>query len=188
MAKLDNIKGSNEMFKVPQNYFEDLSSEIRIKILEDGLKENYGSKSPFSVPKWYYESIDPESYKVSKKSIVHFLKPYISIAAGIILIAGIWQIIAVNLDLKDNSTTNFDSSKVKDSLYVEFVVDLTKIDTTEIDKKAELYLYEMDNESVYGITETENQKTTETEDQDESIYDYFVDYDSGMDYIDFLTE
>jgi hypothetical protein len=188
MARIDDIKGTNELFKVPQNYFEDLSSEIRIKILEDGLKEDYGSKAPFSVPKGYFESIDPESYKIPKKSIVHFLKPYISIAAGIILIAGIWQIVAVNLDLTDGSTSNLDTSKDKDSLYAEFVVDLTTIDTIEIEKKAELYLYEMDNESVYGISESDYQKTSETGDQDESIYDYFVDYDSGLDYIDFLTE
>jgi hypothetical protein len=187
MAKLDNILKSKEIFKVPENYFENLSSEIETTISEEFIKEKVGNKNPFNVPDGYFENfiINPESKQTHK--IIKILKPYLSIAAGIIIFAGIFTVSVKLLNKKEITNILQDSLQKTGNQFSENVIDLTKIDKKEIDERADIFLYEMDSETIINLSETSEHISNSTSD-DESVYDYFVDYDSGMDYIDYIAE
>jgi hypothetical protein len=185
MAKFGEIKGTNDVFKTPDDYFENLTSEIHTKMVEENLKEKFGNKSPFSVPEGYFENMKGQAF-VKPIGFIRVIKPYISVAAAIIILAGIWQIFITNLDINNYSKVITDTSN-KNSLYTDNLLNLNKIEKSEIDETAELYMDLIDNETIFNLSESLNNQIV-SQNVDESVYDYFVDYDSGLDYVDYVIE
>ncbi len=98
MKKSTDIQ--NNGFNTPHNYFENFNTELQTRIIEEQLKDKFGNKNPFSVPVNYFQNITAnikESKKPSVK-IIQLLKPYLSIAAGILFVFGIWQVLLTNID------------------------------------------------------------------------------------------
>jgi hypothetical protein len=78
-------------FRLPENYFEQLTEDIQTGISEEKLKEKFGKKKPFTVPENYFNTIDiqipKKEYKISpKRKYLSVLKISVSAAAGLILI------------------------------------------------------------------------------------------------------
>jgi hypothetical protein len=187
MANLENIKNSNELFKTPEGYFDNLANDIQLKISEEKLKEKFGNGNPFAVPNGYFENIVAERFILKKLTVFQMFKPYISIAAAILMLSGIWRIITLNINPDSNPSAKIDSGLRSDSFIAENGIDWNKIQKSELENTADFYLDEIDNETFLSLSQAEpkdslNQKT------DESVYDYFVDYDSGMEYLDYATE
>lgn len=93
-------------FKLPENYFSGLSSEIAIKILEEKLIKKFGKKNPFIVPENYFLSSEEKIISRFKKTSntkafsLKSISPYISIAASLIIAFGIWQLFFNDINIK----------------------------------------------------------------------------------------
>ncbi len=74
MISLDKIdKSTNSIFKVPENYFEDLTTSILKKTSESSTNLNSKKQTPFSMPDGYFEGLSAKIMgrieQVEKKSI-----------------------------------------------------------------------------------------------------------------------
>ena len=132
MAKLPEI-GNQNVFKTPENYFNDFQKELETKIVEEKLKEKFGNLNPFSVPDDYFENLD---YKISviksdkKISTFTLIKPYLSIAACLIIVFGIWQIFFTNFDFDEKYTINEIETQDTVNIYENYVsMDFSGIDS-----------------------------------------------------------
>lgn len=74
----------------------------------NSLLDQIGKKQPFSVPENYFEKFPAELQKkvksepAGKPPVLKVLRPYISIAAGFLLVFALWQLVLQKLDY-DNS-------------------------------------------------------------------------------------
>jgi hypothetical protein len=183
MSESENILENNSCFKTPAKYFQTVELEIEHKIIEDAIKERCGNTLPFKIPDRYFDSINPEIFIYRKKPAIKFLKPYISIAAGILLLAGIWQIIINQIDSFDIKALR--NNPVQQGYSINNNVTLSDIDLEGLNEEAEIFLYDMDQPTILSISE---QATNQTQTNDDLVYDFFIDYDSGVEYIDYITE
>ncbi len=163
MPKLDNIKGENP-FKIPENYFEDLSRDLETKMIETKLIEKFGKKTPFNVPKEYFPLLEYRLTSISNKnkitSKILLIKPYLMAAAIIIVMLGIWKIFLQDINFntqqfiaKTDTVKNQDSITENDFDFDDVIYYETseisnskeaKVDLNSTDKK-ELEEYITDN-------------------------------------------
>ena len=113
MAKFTDINKNNS-FGVPKDYFDSLNDQIHSKISEEKLKDEYGDENPFIVPKNYFKDFNVKILNRNTSKIIKVLKPYLSIAAGILLIFTIWQVTLSILENRERITDN-----TENNLYTE---------------------------------------------------------------------
>ncbi len=175
MKKTFNI--SDNGFSIPENYFESISEDIQTKINEENLNRRFGKKIPFSVPLGYFNNISAETFTEKKPAIqlYHKLKPYLSIAAGIIIIFGIWQLLLTNID---PDTTKFSKLNTDTSKYLNTdsnnKLTLNDINMTDISNELDLYIDNTDELTLIEISNEEEVKNIEID--SEEIYNYLMDY------------
>ncbi|NPA68670.1 MAG: hypothetical protein GXO50_08685 [Chlorobi bacterium] len=180
MSKLNDIKKENA-FKIPEDYFNNFSRELETRISEEKLKKQFGNKNPFTVPENYFENF---SIKITnhKTKIIQIIKPVISVAAGIIVIFALWQIIFTKINHENNIAGNItDTNKI-----------VNKINNTNIkysENEIDIYINELDINTIYEYTENNEQDDYEITDRnDETVYQYFVDYADDNDYTELIAE
>lgn len=187
MEQSNNIQ--NNGFKTPDNYFENFNRELETRMIEENLKDRFGNKSPFTTPKNYFInfSVHINHTKKSSLKVIQLLKPYLSIAAGIIIIFGIWQILLTNIDNSRHVADKIDTIKKNNSILLsENTLNLDDIETSELNEQFETYIDESDATSLaeYNEKETERFEINATE---EEISDYLMDYADDDDYAEILA-
>lgn len=170
MKKNKDIQKSG--FKIPDNYFNNFNEDLKIKIIEDQLKEKFGNKKPFTIPNNYFEnfSVKVEKEKAPQK-IIKLLKPFISIAAGIILIFGVWQFILTNIPENNNFANN----------------NLNKVEETNRLNDLDCYIEDIDLFSIGDIDNEENEESLNIDISEEEISDYLIDYTDEDDFEEILA-
>jgi len=154
VKKTNNIQGNG--FKIPENYFQNFNEELQIRIIEEKLKEKFGNKNPFSVPDNYFSgfSVNVNKEQKSKGKIIQLLKPYFSIAAGIILILGIWQVLLVNIDNSKTISNIIDTIKDNNTeITANNILNFENVDTFDLNNEVENIIYEADANSLIAYTE-----------------------------------
>lgn len=187
MAKLTDINKNNS-FGVPEDYFESLTDQIQSRISEEKLKEDYGNKNPFTVPKNYFKNFNPKKDINKSIGVIQMLKPYLSIAAGIILVLVIWQITLSVLDNKNAITELNDSALNDQNIQYAEIFDFSDVSIAEIEVQLTDYIDDTDVNSLIAYTNEEfDQQTNNTE--QEAAYEYFIDYsDDYSDYEEILAQ
>jgi len=179
MKKEQTIKDTK--FKIPENYFQNFNDELLIRIIEENLKDRYGNNNPFTVPENYFNlfSVKLETKTNKTGKVIQILKPYLSIAAGILLILGLWQVILTNtnndnitaetIDTINNNTLNFDN-----------------IELADLSETVDDYI---DNEDVYDVVNSEEDTEQEIElnASEDEISDYLIDYADENDFDEILA-
>lgn len=175
MKKINNIQKNG--FKTPENYFQNFNEEIQIRIIEEKLKDRFGKKNPFIVPNNYFKnfSVEKEEAKSSGK-IIQMLKPYLSIAAGIILLLGFWQIVLMNIDSNENKISDIRSNnKTKTEILAGNTLNFEDIDIFELKESADEYINEIDESSIIDYT-SEKTINLEIDASEDEITDYLIEY------------
>lgn len=187
MAKLVDINKTNS-YGVPENYFESLTDQIQTRISEEKLKEEYGNKNPFIVPENYFRNFSINKPNNKLTGVIQMLKPYLSIAAGIILVLVIWQITLSVLDSKKTITEFNDNDFYDQNIQYAEIFDFSDIDSAEMEMKIADYIEDTDANSLIAYTYEETDEITNSTEQ-EAAYEYFIDYsDDYSDYEDILAE
>ncbi|MCF6366476.1 MAG: hypothetical protein L3J35_09785 [Bacteroidales bacterium] len=187
MKKTNNIQ--NNGFKTPENYFKNINDELQIRIAEEQLKKRFGNKNPFSVPENYFFSfsVNIKDEQKPERKIIQSLKPYFSIAAGIILIVGIWQILLTNIDNSETISNVIDTvTENNPDIFANNTLNFEDIDTTDLNTEVENIIYENDANSLIAFTE-DNFDNYEIDVDDESISEYLIDYADDEDYEEILA-
>ncbi len=172
----------NNTFKTPENYFSNFNNEIQIRIIEEQLKDKFGNKNPFSVPKDYFQNFSVELTKEAKRKtrVIQMLKPYISIAAGIIIVFGIWQIILSNID-KVNAV-----AEINDTTIIENNINFDNIEFDDLNENIDDYLADEDIIAVMDFEEEPELEIDVNVDEDE-ISEYLIDYTDEADFEEILA-
>jgi len=180
MEEKGHIK--NNTFKTPENYFNNFNNEIKIRIIEEQLKDKFGNENPFSVPKDYFQTFSVELKKETQRKarVIQILKPYISIAAGIIIIFGIWQIIFSNID-KINTV-----AEINDTTMIENNINFDDIEFDDLNENIDKYLDGEDIIAVINYEEEPEQEIDVNVDEDE-ISEYLIDYIDEADFEEILA-
>lgn len=187
MAKLTDIN-KNSSFKVPDSYFESVTDEIQTRISEDILLKEFGNENPFNVPENYFNNFNIKINKNRSSEIIQMLKPYLSIAAGIILVFVIWQITLNVLDNKNNITDLNDSLSFDQNIQYADILDFSNVSTKEMEAEIDYYIEDTDANSLVVYTNEEIDNNTINTEQ-EAAYEYFIDYsDDYSDYEELLAE
>ncbi len=184
---MDNLKdiNKNNAFKVPENYFDNFSEELETRIAEENLKKKFGNKNPFGIPENYFNNF---KVQIKKQKIIQILKPWFSAAAGIIIVFALWQFVLSGLFNQKNTALKVDSLKINDVSFIAVnKIQFDNIDTTYIEPEINAYIDESDIESLVILSETENPELEMTEDE-EIVYDYYIDYSDDVDYSEFLAD
>lgn len=141
----ENIQNTNP-FTAPENYFDNFSSEMIIKISEENIKEIAGTKSPFKVPENYFENSEQEiNQKIErlikiKKNPIYAIKPYLAIAASLIVVFMLWQIMLNNIKTPkkvNNNTietvkTEQNENTATTKIYEEQIISIDEMSVLEI--------------------------------------------------------
>ena len=187
MAKPADIN-KNSSFKVPETYFESVTDEIQTRISEDILLKEFGNESPFNVPENYFKNFNIKIIKNRSSDIIQMLKPYLSIAAGIIFVFVIWQITLSVLDNQNNITELNDSSLFDQNIQFAEIIDFSNVSTKEMEAEIDYYIEDTDANSLIAFTNEELDNNTISTEQ-EAAYEYFIDYsDDYSDYEELLAE
>lgn len=169
------LKNNNKTgLKTPENYFDSFSEEIKVKVSEEKIKQKFGNNNPFSVPGNYFENFVAKKENIKKKvKIIEILKPYLSIAAGLVIVVGLWQFILTKTKTEQTAIKTEETS-VNNEFYFE------DIDISEINQTAENYIYNEDIIAISGFfenTEKEIQINVTEEEISDFLSDYTDDYD-----------
>ncbi len=166
-------------FKTPENYFENFSEEMQIRISEENLKDKFGNSIPFKVPENYFENSKKmfierikETNRIKKNPIL-LLKPYLSIAAGLLVVLAVWQLVLSNF--------NFNNSTLSNTNTIEINNEKDNSQTAKI-YEDEIILYTEEATILEVVNETPEIEN-DTLNNDETI-DYLADY---IDYSDLLA-
>lgn len=181
MKKSTNINDSG--FKTPENYFKNFDVELQIRIIEEYLKERFGNKNPFTVPKNYFQtfSVNLKTAGTSSGKVIQMLKPYLSIAAGIIIVFGIWQLLLTNIDSPVSITEQADTVIENNTILSDNTINLDDVEEVELNEEFETYISEADANTLIEYTQEENNEF-EVDASTEEIYDYLIDYADDEDY------
>ncbi len=176
-------------FKTPENYFDNFNNELQTRMIEENLKERFGNKNPFTVPKRYFLnfSMNLNQSKESSGKLIQLIKPYFSIAAGIVIMFGIWQILLTNIDNSQQVTNKIDTIKTDNTIFLSNnILNLDDIEISDLNEQFETYIDESDASAllVYTEDETESFNIDATE---EEIYEYLMDYTDNEDYTEILA-
>jgi hypothetical protein len=101
---MNKIPENINPFKLPENYFNEFSSNFELKIFEEKLKEKFGKKNPFVIPEKYFEKSEKEILsKLENENKFKFLSikkiiPIIGMAASLLIIMLIWQLVLNKAD------------------------------------------------------------------------------------------
>lgn len=188
MAKLTDINKNNS-FEIPENYFEDFTKELQTKISEENLKEKFGNDNPFVIPVNYFENfyVNIKKDRTIGKTI-QLLKPYMAIAAGIVLVFVIWQVVLTSLDNSQPITETSDSTHIEDNILLADIIDFSDIDSEVIENEFDIYIGESDENTIFSLSNIEENKLTLDIDE-EAIYEYFIDYsDDIIEYAEVIAQ
>ncbi len=184
MNELNNID-KNSGFKVPENYFNNFSEELEARISEEYLKKNFGNKNPFIIPENYFERFVINN-KSRKGKIIKLIKPWLSAAAGIIIIFALWQFLLTGIENKTEQAQNNDT--ISDNIY--FAENTFNFDSAAIqisEDELNTYIDETDPNSIYEYTTDENDDK-EIDTDIETLYEYYIDNTDDTDYSEILAE
>jgi len=164
-------------FETPKNYFENFSEEMQIRISEENLKDKFGNSLPFKIPENYFENSKKSFFERIikknrvKKNPILLLKPYLSIAAGLLIVLAVWQLILSNL--------NFNNSTLSNTIEIN--------DKKDDSQTAKIYEDEVilftDVATILEVVSENPEIDNDTLNNDETI-DYLADY---VDYSDLLA-
>ncbi|GEM_PF-3934200 len=130
-SKISRQKTS-ELMKIPENYFENFSEQIESKISEEIVAE--------------------------KKTLSIKIVPYLSMAAGFLLIVGLWMLFFKFIPIEKTKTAQISSQQQED-----------------------IDLYNTDIETVYAVMSDEN--TADTTNMDEEIIEYLSESSESSDFL-----
>ena len=187
MKKPTNIQDNG--FKTPENYFENFNHELETRMIEENLKERFGNKNPFTVPKNYFLNFSVHLNRTKKSSgkVIQMLKPYLSIAAGIIIMFGIWQILLTNIDSSEHVAGKIDTITTNNTVLLsDNTLNLDDVEISDLNEQFETYIDESDATALFVYTEEETE-SFEIDATEEEIYDYLMDYADDEDYAEILA-
>lgn len=188
MVPLSDIKKENS-FGVPDGYFNSVTDQIQSKIAEEKLKDQYGNKNPFTVPQGYFQNFSVNTENSGKGKIISIFKPWLSIAAGILIVFAAWQIVLTSLDTGESSLTSVDTSDFTEQLQYAEIFDFSNINDSDLEDAITDYIQEYDEETINAITTEKLEDDTEISEENEIIYEYYIDYsDDYSDYEELLAE
>lgn len=174
MKQKGHIKSNS--FKTPENYFSNFSKDLQVRISEEKLKDKFGNENSFSVPKDYFKNFSVNLKANKKRNVFQLLKPYISIAAGIIIVFGIWQIILSNFD-------NNAFVKNNDSITIE---KNNNFEDVEFADNIDYYIDELDLASIQDIN-FGDEEDVNIDANDDEISEYLIDYADDTDFDEILA-
>ncbi|MCF6183761.1 MAG: hypothetical protein L3J56_03885 [Bacteroidales bacterium] len=190
VENLNNINNNNA-FKVPENYFDNFSQEIETRIFEENIKKQFGNKNPFKVPENYFKDFKSDISAKPKSNfakIIRITKPWLSAAAGIIIIFTLWQFLLTGIENKNNQTGNNDSLKSKNNIVIaNYQPEINTVDIKYLEPEINAYIDETDADQIYEDVNEDNNETKINSD-DETVYQYFIDYADDNDYTELLAE
>ncbi len=186
MKNLNDIT-KNNAFNVPENYFESFSLELESRISEENLKKKFGNKNPFRVPINYFENFTVQ-LNSKKGKIIQLLKPWLSAAAGIIIIFALWQFLLTDIINTNKQAQNHDSLQTNNSSFIaNNTLNIDDIDIKYLDPEVNAFIDETDASQIYEYTNEDSSEET-VNPEDESTYEYFIDYADDNDFTELLAE
>lgn len=186
MLEDNNIKNKNA-FQVPENYFDNLGAVIETKIAEEKIIESFGKELPFSVPKNYFTKLSDSIIDTkitannNSSNIFQILKPYLSIAAGLLIVFGIWQVILSNFENENpisNNKITANKINIKNTS-----IEVLLSDTVTQNEVADDIAYDSDEELIASVVYSEN-TDSEVPDNDATV-EYLADYSDDIGSLDF---
>ena len=190
MKNFNNIN-NNSAFKVPENYFENFSQKIETRIFEENIKKQFGNKNPFNVPENYFENFKSDIFGKRKNKFARIIKitrPWLSAAAGIIIIFTLWQFLLTGIENKNNHAEDNDSLKSENTFVIaNYQSDINTIDIKYLEPEINAYIDEADVDQIYEDVNEDNSEVKINSD-DEIVYQYFIDYADDNDYTELLAD
>lgn len=156
--------GKSHSFSVPNNYFEDVESDIYASI----LKDNVGNNNNFIVPSSYFEEFEEKLFEKTNTKVIQLplrkkvIKLIPAVAAACIVLF---------LAIQTNLFTGTDIFNKLDANDIEYWLDTESLSTIDI---AEVLEKDLLNENDFSLTNI----------NDENIEDYLIDYEDAS----FLNE
>lgn len=185
MTPLSDIQKENS-FGIPEGYFDSFQDQIQAKIAEEKLMDTYGNANPFAVPEGYFENFTAAKHEHKEGRLLSMLKPWMSVAAGILVVFAIWQIVLNSINTSEGSIAANDSTQLTE--YSE-IFDFSNLNDDDLAEVAADYMYEYDDEALYQLSGEESENNAELSINEEIIYEYYIDYsDDYSDYEDLLAE
>jgi hypothetical protein len=150
-------------FRLPENYFEQFSEDLQIRISEEKLEEKFGKKNPFSVPNNYFENLDFTSFNKKQTFLPNKTKFSILIKTSFSIAAGVILFFAVRFLFFDQNTSKNTAN---------YSISSDSLKPTEID------IYEdIDESTIVAVFSEENKKETISPTiSDEEMLNYVADY------------
>jgi len=181
----DNKISDKSMFQIPENYFDKLGNEIETRISEERISDSFGKELPFVVPENYFKKLpDLLSNKISGKklSIIQIIKPYLSIAAGLFIVFGVWQIFLTNFESKNiTSERNVISKNIIEK---PISVDSLLSDTTIQNSVTDDIAYDFDDELIASVIYDKTTDDANSESYDATV-EYLADYSDDVSDLDY---
>ena len=185
MNNLNNINKENN-FKIPENYFDTFSQELETRISEENLKKRFGNKKPFTVPNNYFK-IFSVKYKKNERKIIKLIIPWLSAAAGIIIIFALWQFLLTEVNKNKHTETNDTLISTHLNLIADNQIQINENDIEYLEPEINAYIDETDASQLYEYTNNESSDDILNTDN-ETVYEYFIDYADDNDYTELLAE
>ncbi len=187
MNDLNNIKKENS-FKVPENYFDNFSKELETRISEENLKKRFGNKNPFTVPENYFETFSVKNKRPERK-IIKLITPWLSAAAGIIIIFALWQFLLNEVETNKHAETNDTLISTQMNFIADNQIQINENDIEYLEPELNAYIDETDASQLYEYANNENSDDIDiVNTDDETVYEYFIDYADDNDYTELLAE
>lgn len=184
---MKNINDIKNVFKVPENYFDNFTEELEARISEDYLKNRFGNKNPFIAPENYFNNFKVKINR-EKAKIIRLVRPWLSVAAGIIIIFALWQFLLNDILNNNKQALNKNSlSNNKTEIIANNKVDLDKIDIKYLVPEINAYIDETDANTIYEYADDTEQETIINTDE-EAVYEYYIDYADDTDITDLLAD
>lgn len=184
MNELNNIN-KNNAFKVPEDYFENFSAELETLISEENLKKKFGNKNSFNVPENYFETFSITKTK-SEKNIFRIIRPWLSAAAGIIIVFALWQFLLTGIDKNNHAQNNDSINKINSYIIANNQININDSDLQYLEPEVNEYIDGTDASQLYEYANDETKEDKISVD-DETVYEYFVDYADDNDYTELLA-
>ncbi|RLD51527.1 MAG: hypothetical protein DRI94_05805 [Bacteroidetes bacterium] len=186
MKNLNDIT-KNNAFNVPENYFDTFAAELEARISEENLKNQFGNRNFFSVPENYFKNFKVQM-NPKKGKIIQLIKPWLSAAAGIIIIFALWQFLLTDIINTNKQAQNHDSLQTNNSTVIaNNTLSIDDIDIKYLDPEINAYIDEADANTIYEYTDDSEQETV-TNTDDETIYEYYIDYADDNDITELLAD
>jgi len=185
MNNLNNINKKNS-FKVPENYFDNFSKELETRISEENLKKQFGNKNPFTVPENYFETFSVNK-KNPERKIVRLITPWLSAAAGIIIIFALWQFLLTEVDKNKHAETNDTLISTHLNFFADNQIQIDENDIKYLEPEINAYIDETDANRLYEYSNDDTSEEMINTDE-ETVYEYFIDYADDNDYTELLAD